>query len=63
MQCDTQVRRAAALQLALAIREEVADLEKAGIRVIQAFGLEGAQIERFPGKERFRLDGLGLIGQ
>ncbi len=32
---DDQPRQATALQLALAIRDEVADLEKAGIRVIQ----------------------------
>ncbi|MDB6001249.1 MAG: 5-methyltetrahydropteroyltriglutamate--homocysteine S-methyltransferase, partial [Rhizobacter sp.] len=32
---DDQPRRDTAMQLALAIREEVADLEKAGIRVIQ----------------------------
>jgi len=32
---DDQARETTALQLALAIREEVADLEKAGIRVIQ----------------------------
>jgi 5-methyltetrahydropteroyltriglutamate--homocysteine methyltransferase len=32
---DDQPRETTALQLALAIREEVADLEKAGIRVIQ----------------------------
>ncbi len=47
---DDQPREATAMQLALAIREEVADLEKAGIRIIQID--EPALREGLPLKQR-----------